>query len=161
MNEFLLILIAVIVTGAIVGGRANAEIGRWRFWAGHLTSDRDRWRRRCAAAEYALADLEALRRAGEGSCPCLRIGANAWLAGALETVHGELLPGEAVAALTLQAVTEGEAGVVLVSVTDNGIVCRSVHFSDDEGEFVDIDLPAADSPEWRWQGDDGEGVSVG
>lgn len=161
MNEFLLILLAVIVTGGIVGCRADAEIGRWRFWAGRLTSDRDWWRRRCAAAEYALADLEALRRAGEGSCPCLRIGANAWLVGALETAHAELLEGEAVTSLRLQACAEGESGVVLVAVTDDGMIVRSVQFTGDEGEFVDIDLPAADSPEWLPRGDDGEGAAVG
>lgn len=115
-------------------------------------ADRDDARRRQLAAEYALANLEALRGA---ECRCPQSGG--WLQDALERACAELLPGETAVAVTVQAEGVAEESVVLIAVTEDGVLRRSVQFplqAEDGGvavqdwAFEDIDLPAPDSPEW-------------
>ena len=135
-----LILVAVLAWSA---GTDRARLDR-------AVAERDESVRRRLAAEYALDDLRAVTRGAGGG----DLGDHAWLLGALEDAIAGLLPGETAVAVTVQALAEGdgEPAVVLVAVTEDGVVLRSVLFPHDDDEecvFEDIDLPEPGSAEWH------------
>lgn len=134
-----LILVAVLAWSA---GTDRARLDR-------AVAERDESVRRRLAAEYALDDLRAVTRGACGG----DLGDHAWLLGALEDACAGLLPGEQAVAVTVQALAggDGEPAVVLIAITEDGEMNRSVMFpADDDGVcvFEEIDLPEADSPEW-------------
>jgi hypothetical protein len=150
-TDLLLVVVTAVITWLARGDRDRAVIGR-------LLSERGRWRK---AWHWMRADRDRWRAVAEEGIP--RLGDHGWLARAVEGACGELLPGERTVAVTVQALADGPA-VVLVSVTDGGDLNRTVQFplpleDDEDGTAVQgwaferIDLPAADSPEWGARGD--------
>lgn len=141
-----MITLGLMILAAVLAWAAGATGERLK----RAEADRDDARRRQLAAEYALANLEALRGA---ECRCPQPGG--WLQEALERACAELLPGEQAVAVTVQALADG--AVVLVSATDDGDLRRSVMVPDGGG------LLDPDDVEWlAAQGIDGdEGEAVG